>query len=117
MRFPPGYHVESRLPGAARLGYRSCMKMILAALAVVVLAATQCQADPGSSWRKAGHAWQRSGSELFDAIGKSIANEPNKKQEWREVGKDFGQAGKSTAGALGDTVTPDHSSESSSQSK
>ena len=93
------------------------MKVILAALALV-LVATQCQAGPGSSWRAAGHAWQNSGTQLFNAIGKSIANKPNKKHEWREVGQDFKQAGKDTAGALGDTVTPDsYSSGSSSKSK
>jgi hypothetical protein len=103
--------------GRRRRGYRSRMRIVSAALLLVVVLAANAHAGPGASWRKAGKSWQRSGSELFDAIGKSIANEPNKKQEWREVGHDFGDAGKNTAGAVGDTVTPDRSSGDSSKSK
>jgi len=83
------------------------MKAVLVALAVILLTATQSQAGPGSSWRAAGRSWRNSGSQLFDAIGKSIGDDANKKQEWREVGQDFKQAGKNTAGAVGDTLTPD----------
>jgi hypothetical protein len=83
------------------------MKTLLVALAIVLLIATQCLAGPGSSWRAAGRSWRNSGSQLFDAIGKSIGDDANKKQEWREVGQEFEDAGKNTGGALRDTVTPD----------
>ena len=83
------------------------MKALLVALAVILLTATHGQAEPGSSWRAAGRSWRNSGSQLFDAIGKSIGGDANKKEEWREVGDEFKGAGKNTAGAIGDTLTPD----------
>ena len=89
------------------------MKALLVALAVILLTATATMAEPGSSWRAAGRSWRNSGSQLFDAIGKSIGGDANKKQEWREVGQDFKDAGKNTAGALGDTFAPDVKSGSS----
>lgn len=83
------------------------MKIVLGALAIVLLVVVESHAGPGSSWRAAGRSWRQSGRQLFDAIGKSISDEPNKRQEWREVGQDFKDAGKNTGGAIRDTVTPD----------
>ena len=93
------------------------MKTIIAALVLVLLCAAESRAaGAGASWRRAGHAWQQSGSQLFGAIGKSIGNDPNKRQEWHEVGQDFKEAGKDTGGAVRDTVTPSHGSSGSGTS-
>jgi hypothetical protein len=72
---------------------------------VATLAA--CTAQKKEAWQDSGSSWRSSGRSFLRALGLSVQGEGGAaKEEWKEFGRDTGQAGKDTAEAVGKSVIP-----------
>ena len=79
---------------------------LLGSIALLALLAA-CTAQKKEAWQDSGSSWRGAGNAFRRALGLSVQGEGSAaKEEWKEFGRDTGQAGKDTAEAIGKSVVP-----------
>lgn len=79
-------------------------------LAVATLLASSvaaCAPSTKDAWQESGSSWRGMGNQFRRALGMSIQGEGNLKEEWKDVGRNSGEAGRDTAEAVGKSIVPD----------
>ncbi|MGH7804543.1 MAG: hypothetical protein ACREQJ_09350, partial [Candidatus Binatia bacterium] len=95
------------LPCGAFSVYRKVVRQRSLGALLLIAALAACTTQKKDAWRDSGSSWRSSGRTFLRALGFSVQGEGGAaKEEWKEFGRDTGQAGKDTAEAVGKSVMP-----------